>query len=188
MNYQNTKRNQMTSRRARNRGFTTLQITLGLAIIAIALIAALGGFRKMTEATVNAAIDELGDLKTQTVRYATQRGGDFTGVDTNLCARKWFDRDRYSGTGASTVINNKFKGTISCAPATSISNNDSLTFTYTGIPSDACIGITSGARAEVIAIGGTTVKPLTGTLNESSAITQCQAANDNATIAFTFTR
>lgn len=187
MNYRN--RYHKTAARTNARGFTNLQITLGLAIVAIAIVAALGGFRKLDEAGVNAAIDEVSDLKVQTVKYAAQRGGDFTGVDTNLCANKWFDSDRITGTGASTTINNKFKGTITCQPATSTSTNDSLTFTYTGIPAVACIGITSSVtKAAVIAVGGTTVKPLGGNLNESSAITQCNAANDNATIAFTFTR
>ncbi|KAA0178815.1 hypothetical protein FX016_23060 [Cupriavidus gilardii] len=169
-------------------GFTTLQLTIGLAVVALAVAGAIAGMQKMEQAKANDELSELGDLKLQVAQYAATRGGDFTGVNTSLCANYFFDKSRYSGSGASTTIQNRWKGTITCAPATSVSANDSLAFTYTGVPTYACKRIMQMVKAEIITIGGTSVKALGGNVNEATAITQCDAGNDNATIVYTFAR
>lgn len=176
------------ARAAKEGGFTTLQLTIGLAVVALAIAGAIAGIQKMEQAKANDELNELGDLKLQVAQYAASRGGDFTGVDTNLCGNYFFDKARVSGTGASTKISNRWKGTITCAPATSISTNDSLAFTYTGVPAYGCKRVMQMVKAESVTIGGTSVKALGGNLDESTAITQCDAGSDNATVVYTFAR
>ncbi|MGT2457767.1 type 4 pilus major pilin [Cupriavidus basilensis] len=169
-------------------GMTTLQITIGLAVVALAIAGAIKGINKMEQAKANDELNELGDLKLQVAQYAASRGGDFTGVDTNLCANYFFDKASVSGTGASTKITNRWKGTVTCAPATTISTNDSLAFTYTGVPAYGCKRVMQMVKAEGVTIGGTSVKTFDTAMNESAAITQCDAGADSATIVYTFAR
>jgi type II secretory pathway pseudopilin PulG len=184
----NSFRNTNLRTRRKQGGFALLAITIGLAVIGIVIAAAAAGMSKMEDAKVSAELEELGDLKLNTMKVAASRGGNFTGYSTNLCANYFFDETRRSGSGASTTITNRWKGTITCAPATAISTNDSLAFTYTGVPGGACKKIMASVQADIVSIGGTTVKSVNGAMNEATAITQCDAASNNATIVYTFAR
>ncbi|WP_404995439.1 type 4 pilus major pilin [Cupriavidus pauculus] len=181
-------RNQSGLMRRKQKGVNVIMMTLIIAVAGLFLIQTLPGFLKLEDTKVNGEVQQLGDLRAATAGYGAQRGGNFTGVDTNICANYFFEPTQFTGTGAGTTITNRWKGTITCAPATTVSNNDSLVWTFTGVPTYACKQIARQVVATAITINGTSVRALGTPLDESAAITQCDAANDSATIAYTFTR
>nr|WDE72707.1 hypothetical protein [Cupriavidus gilardii] len=165
-----------------------IMMTLIIAVAMLFLLQALPGFQKLEDTKVNGEVQQLGDLRAKTAEYGASRGGNFAGVDTNLCANYFFSPAEFSGTGAGTTINNRWKGTITCAPATTVSANDSLVWTFTGVPTYACKQLARQVPAVAISINGTAVLSLGTPLNEAAAINQCDAAADSATMAYTFTR
>lgn len=172
-------------------GISTIQIMVGLLVSGIVIIGGIGLIRWIDTAKVNNDIGELTDLKARTVSYSLNRNGNFTGVTHEvLIGMDFFPVNRVSGSTGSRVVQNQWKGLITSAPATTATTNDSLQFTYTGVPSGACKDVVSKAAqiATAITVGGTAVKPSLGTLNETTMISSCDQGNDNVTIAYVLNR
>lgn len=168
-----------------------LNAVIALIISSIVTAAAYLGFKYVDDAKVDNEIGEIASLRASTIQLAQGRGTDFTGIDLATTAGlNFFPNQRVSGAGASTVVLNQWKGTIAVAPATVISTNDSLAFTYTGVPTYACKSLSTPVAniATEIAIGGTTVKSNGTALDLTSAIAQCNAGADNVTMAYTVSR
>jgi hypothetical protein len=175
----------------RQRGNMMLNSIIALIISAIVTTAGYLGFKYVEDAKVDNEISEISSLKASTIMLAQGRGTDFTGIDlATVAGLNFFPNSRVSGSGGSTVVLNQWKGVITVAPATVISTNDSLVFSYSGVPTYACKSLVTPLAnvATAIAIGGTTVKSNGGVLNLSNAITACNAGADNATIAYTLSR
>jgi PilS N terminal len=175
----------------KQRGAANMQIVLGLIVMAILTVAALAGFKYVTQTKAANEIQELSELKTATVSLGVSTGTNFSSVVmSNLTQLNFFPAARVSGTGASTVVLNQWKGTITVAPTTLVSTADSLDFTYTGVPTDACSYIVEqiGNLADQVSIGGTIVKALGGTINLTTAYAQCNAGANNVTMDYVFSR
>ena len=179
------------SARSRQRGISILTVVIVLIIGAILIAGALMSLRFVDEAKVQNELNELTSLRGSTMLFAQQRGTNFAGVDLATITRlNFFPAERVTGTGTSVTVANQWKGLITVAPATTISTNDSLAFTYTGVPTAACSSLMTPAAniATAISVGGTTVKSNGGTLALATAQDQCTAAADNATIVYTFAK
>lgn len=177
--------------RSRQRGISILTVVIVLIIGAILITGALLSLRFVDEAKVQNELQELTSLRGSTMLFAQQRGTNFTGVDLATITRlNFFPPERVSGTGATVTVANQWKGTVTVAPTTTVSTNDSLAFTYTGVPSAACNSLMTPAAniATAISVGGTAVKTNGGTLALATAQDQCTAASDNATIVYTFSK
>lgn len=175
----------------KQKGNMMLNTVIALIISGVVTAAAVAYFKYVDDAKIDNEINEVSALRASTVQLAQNMGTDFTSVTLSTVAGlNFFPAARVSGTGAATVVLNQWKGTITVAPATTISNNDSLVFTYTGVPTYACKGLFTPAAniAVAIDIGGTQVKSNGTALNTATAIAQCDASNNNATIAYTMSR
>lgn len=184
-------KSQISVRRRAQRGNLLLNAIITLIIMAVIATAGYMGFKYVEDAKVANEISEISSLKASTVLLAQGRGADFTGIDlATVAGLNFFPNSRVSGTGGSTRVLNQWKGVITVAPATVISTNDSLVFTYTGVPTYACKSLVTPLAnvATAIAIGGTAVKVNGGTLSLADSIAQCNAAADNASIAYTLSR
>jgi PilS N terminal len=186
-----TNKNSRQSRLNAQRGNMMLNAIIALIISAIVTTAGYLGFKYVEDAKVDNEISEIASLRASTILLAQGRGTDFTGIDlATLAGLNFFPNARVSGTGASTVVLNQWKGVITVAPTTTISTNDSITFSYSGVPTYACKSLATPLAnvAVAISIGGTVVKANGGVLNLTNAIAQCNAGADNATMAYTLSR
>lgn len=174
-------------------GNALIPYIIGLLISAILAASGIYAYQYVNQAKADADIQEISALRAATVKLAANQGGNFASIDTaTVAGLGFFPANRVTGTGASTVVLNQWKGTITVAPASiaSASSNDALAFTYTGYPTDACKEVVQSAAsiAAIVSIGGTTVKANGGTLNVANMITQCASGADNATVVYTISR
>jgi hypothetical protein len=178
--------------RKRQRGISNIQIMVGVLISAILILGGMGLMRYIDKAKVNNELNELSELKARTVSYGSQHGGNFAGFTQELAIGfDFFPANRVSGAAGSRVIQNQWKGTITVAPTIVNFANDSVLYTSSGVPSGACkdTAMQVGAIAAKIVVGTTTVKAgPTAALDEAALITACDAAADNASLAYSMTK
>lgn len=177
--------------RKKQAGNMMLSSVIALIISAIVTAAAYLGFKYVDDAKVDNEIGEIASLRASTIQLAQGRGTDFTDIDlATIAGLNFFPNQRVSGTGTSTVVLNQWKGTITVAPATVVSTNDSIIFTYTGVPTYACKSLSTPVSniATEITIGGTKVQSNGVALNLASAIARCNAGADNVKMAYTVSR
>jgi PilS N terminal len=166
------------------------QTIIGLLIAAIVTIAGVKGMNYVDTAKANGEIQELTELRANTAKLASNIGTNFSGyTNTTLIPINFFQPSRVSG----TTVYNQWKGTVTAAPdgVSATGANDALSFTYTGVPSNACKEIVQGVFnfAAKIVVGTTTIKSLAvPTLSTANVATACDAGADNVTIAYTFTK
>jgi len=179
----------------KQKGNMLLQVAITIVVLTIFTLAGMYGMKYINSAKVANELDELSSLRTSTISLGLNTGNSFSAYNTNttglLAGLNFFAPERVTGTGGSTVVSNQWKGTIVATVSTSLSPNDSLTFTYTGYPTAACneVLISAARIAQSITVGGTTVMatPAAG-LQLATAQTACSNAADNATIAYTFAK
>lgn len=173
-------------------GISNIQIMVGVLISAILILGGIGLMRYIDKAKVNNDLNELSELKAATVSYGSKHGGNFSGFTTELGAGlDFFNPSRVTGAAGARVVMNQWKGAITVLPSTISLSNDSLAYSYTGVPSSACkdIVMQSGAIAGRIVVGTTTVKGTpVAAIDEASTITACDTAADNATITYAMTK
>ncbi len=174
------------------RGISNIQIMVGVLISAILILGGMGMMRYIDKAKVNNDLNELSELKAATVSYGSKHGGNFAGFTQELAiGLDFYNPTRVSGAVGSRTVMNQWKGNITVTPATMFISNDSLAFTYTGIPSSACKDtvMQAGSLAGTIIVGAISVKTSpTNPINEASTVTACDAAADNATVVYSMTK
>lgn len=177
--------------RRRQSGISNIQLIVYILVGAILILGGIGLLSYIDKAKVNNDVQELTDLKASTVSYGAQRGGNFGGVTTDsLAGLNFFPTNRVSGSAGSRIVANQWKGNVTAAPATTISANDSVEFTYSGVPSTPCKSLVAQLAdvASIISVNGTVVKPNGGTINEATMVQQCEQTTDNASIAYRLSR
>lgn len=176
--------------RARQRGYSNIQIAIGILVTIIALLGALSGYQYIQQAKVNNEISMLTDLKSATIRLGGGRPL-FTGTEitvANLSGMNFFQGAGLTVTGA--TVSNQWGGTVTPSVGTISQAGDSLTFTFTGVPTGACreLGTKVDNIAARVEIGGTETKAPGGTTAIGDVVTGCNSATDSNTIAYTFAR
>jgi hypothetical protein len=189
-----------TASQKAQRGMSTVQLATGILVGVIALAGSFAGFQYINQAKTNQELIMLGDLKTAVTRYgATLAGTGFTATTATMSILNslgFFSGSGWTvgGTTAIPTVANQFGGTLTLAAVT---NTESLTFTYTNLPSSVCrdLAIRLDPLATVITAtpantGGadSLVKTAGGTLNQANAITGCAGTGNNNRLAFTFNR
>ena len=176
------------------KGFSNVQIAIGILVGVIILLGALGGYQYVSQAKVNNELSTLGDLKSATVRYG-QFAGTFAAANVTLQilnGQNFFSSSGLtnSGTAAAPVINNQWGGTVTAASATANQAGDSIAFTFTAVPGNACrdLGTKVDNLAAAVSIGGTATKAVGAASVPLTVTTQCAAGGDNNTIIYTITK
>lgn len=169
----------------------TAAITLG--IMAIITLGAMKGFDKYQDAKVSNEIQELTELRNETVKYGQAIGSPFTAANSSLgtlAGLNFWDRKQVTGSGSSSVVSNQWGGIVTVAVGNVNTAGDSLDFSYSGVSTYACkaIGTKIDAIAAKISIGGTVVKNVGQRTNADQLSVQCEAASDNATMTYTMPR
>jgi PilS N terminal len=173
------------------RGFSNVQIAIGILVGVIILLGSLGGYQYISQAKVNNEISTLGDLKAATVRY-----GQFVGVfsATNATAAILNGQNFFNGAGltvtgtaAAPVVTNQWGGVVTIAVGNGNTAGDSIDFTFPGVPGDACrdLGTKVDNLAAKVTIGGTVTKAVAAATDPAKVTTQCAAGGQNNTIIYT---
>lgn len=175
------------------KGNMLVTAAISLGVMGIITLGAMKGFSMYEEAKVSNEVQELADLKTTTVRYGQSIGTNFTTTTVavaTLAGWNFWDAKKVAGTGAGTTVSNQWGGTVSTAVGTAKNAGDAIDFTYTGYPSTACrlVATQVDGIASKITIGGTEVKAVGAPVNGATVGTQCDAADDNATIVYTIAK
>ena len=147
------------------KGYTNIQLAIGILVSVVAVLGAIGGFTYVTQAKVNNQLNYLSDLKASTGRLFLQLGAASASAQTlaQLAAFGFFPANTVTtttGTGGGTTVTNQWGGAIQVATGTAGVAGDSLNFTFTGVPADACVAIGLGVDsiADVVKIDGVTTK------------------------------
>jgi PilS N terminal len=144
------------------RGYTNIQLAIGVLVSVVAVLGAIGGFTYVTQAKVNNQLNYLADLKNSTGRLFLQLGSATASASTlvNLNTYGFFPSSTVTGTGASLKVSNQWGGGVTVAQGTAGVLGDSIAYTFSGVPGDACVAIGLGvdAVADVVTIDGVTTK------------------------------
>lgn len=169
------------------RGFSNVQIAIGILVGVIILLGSLGGYQYINQAKVNNEITTLGDLKAATVRY-----GQFAGVftSTNVTLAILNGQNFFHGGGLvsttttdATTISNQWGGSVTASVGTAGSAGDSIDFTFSNVPSAACqeLGSKVDNLAAKVSINANVTKAV-GAATDLAAVTKHCAANSNTII------
>lgn len=175
----------------KQRGNMLLQALVVIAIMSAFLLIGARGMRYVNDVKAQSLVAEWGEHAVKAPNYAGTHGGTFASIDTENCASYFFDKKQVSGTGASTVIRaTEGKGVVTCAPAQTVTANDSIAFTYGGYTEYVCKKAVMDGVANVtsIAVGSTTVKSPTTDPDDKSINAACLAGGENNSITVTFSR
>lgn len=169
----------------------TAVITLG--IMAIITIGAMKGFEKYQDAKVSNEIQELTELRNETVKYGQAIGSPFDATNAaigTLSGLNFWEKKQVTGTGGSTIVSNQWGGIVTVGVGTINTPGDALDFSYSGLPTYSCkaIGTKVDAIAAKITVNGTTVKNVGQRTDAANLGVACDAASDNATMVYTLSR
>jgi prepilin-type N-terminal cleavage/methylation domain-containing protein len=171
----------------RNKGFTLAEVAIAVAVGALLLIGLAITPKILADNRSSAEIQEL-SLITSNGQKAFSTSSTYAGATTTLLiARNVFPAARVTN---ATTANNRWGGSIAAAAGTTTTANDSLTLTYTNIPSIECQDVVIGASNVMLAISvdGTAVETARPqTLNQGTLATQCNSTTTN-TIVYTFSK
>lgn len=176
------------------RGFSNVQIAIGILVGVIVLLGSLSGYQYISQAKVNNEITTLGDLKSATVRYG-QFAGLFTAANVTeaiLNGQNFFNTAGLVVTGApaAPVITNQWGGTVTVGVGTANVAGDAIDFTFSNVPGDACrqLGTRVDNVAAVVSINAGNTKAAGAQTNVGTVTTQCATPGDANTIIYTMTR
>lgn len=176
------------------RGFSNVQIAIGILVGVIVLLGSLSGYQYISQAKVNNEITTLGDLKSATVRYG-QFAGLFTPANVTeaiLNGQNFFNTAGLVVTGAAATptITNQWGGTVTVAVGTANVAGDAIAFTFSNVPGDACrqLGTRVDNVAAVVSINAVNTKAAGAPTNVGTVTTQCAAGGAANTLVYTMTR
>lgn len=164
----------------KQRGFDILQLALVLVIVAI-----LGsfGYKKFNETRADGNADE---ERSEVTAYLAKAASKFDNDPdySQATLQILIDGGVFPARNVSGgVVKNKFGGTVTMATNTIVHDNDSLKFSSTRYPKDACNTIAEKMAPGVLAIivNGTTVKEPNGSIKKSDLGSSCTA---DSTVAY----
>jgi len=184
----------MTSNRvfaSKQKGFSNIQIMLGVLISAIMLLGGLEMYHWVDQAKIDADIRDLTEYKKKTKSLAA-RDTTFAGVNHEvLIDMDFFGFASVIGQpGSPRVVANRWGGSIYSSVGSYRTPNDSLLFTFSGVPSKACkqLGLQAASLADAIQVSGTWVKWGANPADEQQLIVTCDSNPGNAAITFFFSK
>lgn len=160
------------SRKSSQRGFSNVQIAIGILVTVILLLGALSGYQYIQQAKVNNEVSAMTDLKAATTSLGQANGafnanGDAT---TTLAGLNFFQGASFTvgGTATAPTVKNQWGGAIT---AEWKSNN--IEFKFAGVPSSVCKDLLPKTKniVDSAKVGTTTVTDL------ASYITACTPAS-----------
>lgn len=167
----------------KQRGYSMIEIAIGTVIVGLLLAVTISYVRGII--ADNRANDELKELplvQSRLVKLYSNRP-DFSGLTTTLAiANNVYPPERVT---SPTVLNNRFGGTITVAPATGSVANDSVLLTYTGVGASECKSIIPQLEQSMqkIDVGATNVKAIGSPVDLSLVGSSCV---DGVTIKYQF--
>jgi len=171
------------------RGYTNIQLAIGVLVSVVAVLGAIGGFTYVTQAKVNNQLNYLADLKNSTGRLFLQLGSATASASSaaTLNTYGFFPSSTVTGTGATLKVSNQWGGAVTVAQGTAGVLGDSIAYTFTGVPNDACVAIGLGvdAVADVVAINTVTTKAY-GVSTVPATVTGSTACGSSPAAGHTF--
>lgn len=174
------------------RGFSNVQIAIGILVGVISLLGSLSGFQFINQAKVTNEINALTDLKSSTMRYG-QFVPSFTGnvsLDT-LNEQNFFTASGFTFTGGATPsLTNQWGGAVTVAAGTAVVAGDAIDFTFTNVPVAACKELATKvdnftAKVKIGSAATTIDRTTSASTKIGYAKTNC---TDPATIVYTITK
>lgn len=163
----------------RQAGFSMVEIGLGLVIMTVLGVGVISYFGSNTAAT---QANQLGSDMTSLIgKVKSAYAGDYGSVtNAKLNTGGFFKSLPALNNVAGVVSTNLGGGTLTVAPGTVTTANDSVQYTVTQLPDSACLPLVTQLvkSATVLKVGANTVKAV-GAAPDSSKIT---CANDNTTM------
>lgn len=168
----------------RQRGYSLLEISIGILIIGLALSAIAAGVTKMLgNQRVNAEVALVQEIATAIQKNFHQRS-NFTGISTATEAKKGvFPETMVDKT--SWVVSNRWGGTYTLA---SVAAGARFSLTATGVKDYECrsmIPMLDGVTYSVT-VGGTSVKAANAETSDTALVGAC--VNGSNTIVYEFTK
>ncbi len=181
------------AKKGRQRGFTLIELGIVLTIVAIL---ALFAVPKVRGFIISGKVQSTGDDLTAAVARIRGNGTGmattptYTSLDSTVLSKALLNRTNAFTVDGSTVIHKigSSGATATATPATITTSNDAFTVTFNNVNIAACPDLASNLQsaAEIITVGGTTVKAnASATLDAQTAATKC-TDGDNNTFVFTF--
>lgn len=165
----------------RQKGVGMVEIGLGLVIVALIGVGVVNYF---SNNSTSAQANQLGsDLSMLVGKVKSAYGGQYANVtNARLSSGGFFAKLPALTNNAGVVTTSLGGGTLTVAPGTVTSANDSVRYTITQLPDDACLPLVTALSktATTLNIGANVVKAA-GALPDPSRIT-CE--NDNTTLVF----
>jgi hypothetical protein len=172
----------------KQRGFSNVQIAIGILVGVIGLIGSLSGFQFINQAKVNNEINALSDLKSSTMRYG-QFVPSFVGnvsLDT-LNEQNFFTASGFTFTGGTPPsLNNQWGGSVVVTATTA----DAIEFAFAGVPISACKELATKVDSIVSKIKiGSASTTIDRTMTTAAKVTYAKAnCADPVTITYTITK
>lgn len=183
--------------RQRQTGFTLIELTLVLLVIAVLGLLVTPQIRAyMIDGRVDPTAKDLVQAVTRIRANAIGQGQTpYATVATATLANTLRDRSTaltITGTGNSAVVTHGLGATgatVVMAPGTITSAGDSMVVTFNAVANAACPGLATQLQntAEIVAVNSTTVKSIPASTAYSGQVAQdACTAGDNNTFVFTF--
>jgi hypothetical protein len=168
------------TRKALQRGFSNVQIAIGILVTVILLLGALSGYQYIQQAKVNNEIGALTDIKAATVSLG--QAGNFpaaAGTDTaTLKGMNFFENSAFD---TSAGVKNQWGGDVTG----SFTKTDQITITSASVPASVCREIFPKIRTIVkdASVGQTKVI-VDGVLTVANVGTACGTTTVEMTYVF----
>lgn len=168
--------------RKAQRGLSLLEIMIGLGIVAIIAIVAVGAATSARGSAQVSAESQNLQLITTKVKSTFAARQNFSGIsNAMLIAQRGFPSQMVSGTN----VLHSWDGAVTVAPG---AGNTSVNVTYAGVPTAACIELVNAtARSfNTVTVGSTVVKTATQDNNDVAATTTACGAASAVNIIWNF--
>lgn len=173
-------------RSANVRGFTLIELMVGVVIISVAIVAIVARVNTTRQNTqVNT---ELANLETIVAAAKSSFSGQtsYAGLNnTVLLTANAFPSQMVNG----STITNSWSGTVTASPqAVPAANTARIQISYAGVPTGACINLINSASktADGIYVATTAVKPIGGVLDTAANISTACDSSSNVVVNFVY--
>lgn len=173
------------TRKALQRGFSNVQIAIGILVTVILLLGALSGYQYIQQAKVNNEVGALTDIKAATVSLG--QAGDFAVAADNLkslIGMNFFENSAFTIAAENReTATNQWGGAVTAF----FSATDAITVKSAGVPPSVCRDILPKIKTIVKdAKGGATPVIADGALDVANVGVACKPAAAGGTIQMTY--